>query len=552
VSLDEALSPKDLEAAIKFKSKRNNPRRKPASEEAKRKVAAARDKRKKVLSNPELASVSKYLDRDLLLAEKMRRSLRSYVEGVWHVVEPSNKFLPNFHIDAICDHLEATVRGDIDNLLINIPPRFLKSNLVSVFFPTWCWCTWPNFRFVYASYSKELSQRDSMKCASIWSSKWYKDRWGHMFNLERTTLDYINNDKGGHRHLTAVTAHKGTGYGGDFVIADDPNNMKEIFSEAIRNDTIMWWDYVMPSRLDNPRIGHNIVIQQRGHMEDLTGHILETDLGSWEHLVIPLEFDPKKRSFTKIWKDPRTKEGELLHEARLNRKVAERLQKKPFMYAGQYQQTPVPEGGAIIKKDHVRHYRYTDETIKEYLTKASRVIQSWDTKLKSGGLSGSFVVGQVWCKVGNAQYILLDQKRGRYDFVRTLQAIKEVSEKWPKSNQKYVEAKASGPAIINALKDHVDGLIECEPGSDSKEGRVASISYLFEAGNVLIPHPDDCPWVKPLVDEWTTFPAAKYDDQTDAMAQALLKLKEYKLDPNAAPLGVGTAGYYNRDMSWQG
>jgi predicted phage terminase large subunit-like protein len=550
-SLEETLSAEDIEAAIKFKSARDNPRSRSHSEETREKMSKSQQRRRRLSSDPALAGLTKYLEnKDILLAEKMRRRLRTYVEYAWHIVEPSAVFQPNFHIDAICDHLEATARGEIRNIIINVPPRFLKSNLTSVFFPTWCWATWPNLKFVYASYSKELSQRDSIKCASIWASNWYQKRWGHVFKLERAIIDYISNDKGGLRHLTAVTAGKGTGYGGDFIIADDPNDMKKIFSDTVRNDTIMWWDYVMPSRLDDPKTGRRIVIQQRGHMEDLTGHILETSPESYEHLVIPLEFDPKKRCFTKIWKDPRTKKGELLHEERLGRIEAEQLQKNPFVYAGQYQQTPVPEGGAIIKKDWLRYYRYTDEAIKEYLTKASRVIQSWDTKLKAGGLSSSFVVGQVWAKVGGAQYILLDQKRGRLDFVGTLEAVRELTEKWPRAEQKYVEAKASGPAVINSLKDQIDGLIESEPGTDSKEGRVASVSYLFEAGNVYIPHPKDCPWIQPLIDEWTTFPASKYDDQCDAMSQALIKLKEYKLDPNAAPLGVGTAGYYNKDFSW--
>ena len=146
------------------------------------------------------------LDLDILEAEQARRSLRIYIEKAWSVVEPGREFISGWHIDAICEHLEAVTRGEIHRLLINIPPRHMKSLLVSVFWPTWVWATAPESRWIFASYAEKLSTRDSLKCRRIIQSQWYQKRWGDRFTLtsDQNVKTRFENDKTGFRLATSV------------------------------------------------------------------------------------------------------------------------------------------------------------------------------------------------------------------------------------------------------------------------------------------------------------------------------------------------------------
>jgi hypothetical protein len=208
----------------------------------------------------------------------------------WVIVEPSTPFVPGWHIDCIVEHLEAVTRGQIRNLIINVPPRHMKSLLVSVFWPAWEWIRWPERRWLYASYSAQLSIRDSVKCRRLIESPWYRSRWADRFALtsDQNTKGRFDNDRSGYRIATSVGG-SATGEGGDRIVCDDPNNVNEVESDSVRKATNDWFDVVMSTRVNDPKTTAKVVVMQRCHEQDLSGHLLEQ--GGWEHLCLPAEYE---------------------------------------------------------------------------------------------------------------------------------------------------------------------------------------------------------------------------------------------------------------------
>src|SRR5262245_24549058 len=222
------------------------------------------------------------------------RSLCEFVRQAWIVVEPATPFVTGWHIDAVIEHLEAVSKGQIRSLLINIPPRHMKSLLVSVFWPAWEWIRWPERRWLYSSYAATLSIRDSVKCRRLIESPWYQQNWGNVFALtsDQNTKGRFDNDRSGYRLSTSVGG-AATGEGGDRIVCDDPHNVQEAESDSIRKATLDWWDVVMSTRVNDPKTSAKVVVMQRCHQQDLAGHLIEQ--GGWEHLVLPAEYEGPTR-----------------------------------------------------------------------------------------------------------------------------------------------------------------------------------------------------------------------------------------------------------------
>jgi hypothetical protein len=197
-------------------------------------------------------------------AELARKSLAEYIRQAWHVVEPSNVYIHGWHIDAIADHLEAATRGEIRNLIINIPPRHAKSLLCCVFWPTWVWATRPETRWLFSSYGENLAIRDSLKCRRIVQSAWYQRNFGDMFTLtgDQNQKTRFDNDKTGYRIATSVGG-LGTGEGGDFIVVDDAQKQADAHSLLARETVTDWWDNTMSTRGNNPDRVVKVVIMQR-------------------------------------------------------------------------------------------------------------------------------------------------------------------------------------------------------------------------------------------------------------------------------------------------
>src|SRR5437764_12448684 len=282
------------------------------------------------------ASFEKLLKRPSLLdeldAEMASRSLREFVRQAWPIVEPSTPFVPGWHIDAIIEHLEAVTRGQIRNLLINVPPRHMKSLLVSVFWPAWEWIRWPERRWLFSSYAAQLSIRDSVMCRRLIESPWYQTRWQHVFCLtgDQNTKGRFDNNRSGYRLATSVGG-AATGEGGDHIITDDAHNVQEAKSDSIRKSTLDWFDVVMSTRVNDPKTAGKVVVMQRCHQQDLSGHLIEQ--GGWEHLCLPAEYEGPPCVTTIGWSDPRKEPGELLWPAQFGAPEIEDLKRSLGSYA---------------------------------------------------------------------------------------------------------------------------------------------------------------------------------------------------------------------------
>lgn len=481
-------------------------------------------------------------------------TLHEFACEAWHVLEPATPFVDSWHIGAICEHLQAQTDGQIRRLLINMPPRHMKSLLVAVLWPMWEWTFKPSVRWLYSSYAFALSKRDSLKCRRLIESVWYQSNYGHVFHLttDQNEKARFENNKTGYRLATSVDGTN-TGEGGQRLVIDDPHNIKEIESDTQRESVIEWFDGVMSTRFNDPKTGTVTIVMQRGHEKDLSGHVLEQ--GGYDHLCLPAEYEPYpfvdigamidsegKRITSLGWTDPRTEIGSLLCTERFGPEEIEALKKSLGSYraAGQLQQRPSPAQGLIFKKHWWRFWHPKDRPLPAVPVRLDdgtifycpceplpdsfeQQLQSWDMTFKDTK-GTDFVVGQVWGRQA-ANKFLLDQIRERLSFTKTCEALKKLSEKWPKATLKLVEDKANGPAVISALSSSIAGLVAVEP-EGSKESRAHAVSPEVEAGNVYLPHPSIAPWIDAFIHEHGAFPNGANDDQVDGTTQALVRWKK--------------------------
>lgn len=476
------------------------------------------------------AALAGCLDLRLIRAERARRRLSEFVRQAWPVVEPATPYHHNWHIDAVCEHLEAVSHGQIRRLVISVPPGHMKSLTVSVFWPAWQWVSRPAWRSLFTSYAHELSVRDSLRCRTVIESEWYQETFAPSWKLasDQNRRDVFENSEMGFRFSTSVGARV-TGYRGDAVICDDPSNVVDIYSKAHREEVVRWWDKAMSSRLNDMRTGTKVVIMQRLHQGDLTGHLL--DQGGWEHLCLPTEFEPKRRASTSIgWHDPRKQEGELLFPEMFP--AATIAQAKRDLgsdgFAGQHQQLPSPAEGALLKRSWFnRRWRKKGEPDIEGLEtrllpeKFDRVIMVLDATFKKTDDSDFVCLGVIG-KAGPDKY-LLDLAWDRLSFTDTLRVFVDMAATWPGAREKIVEDKANGTAVIEVLKKKIPGIIPVEPVG-GKEARIAAASPEIEAGNVWLPA--FAPWTGRFIEECIGFPKATHDDAPDMLAHGILRLSD--------------------------
>ena len=444
------------------------------------------------------------------LAEK---SLSRFVMDAWDVLEPKNAFLYNWHIGLITEHLEAVSRGEEKRLIINIPPRYMKSLCVSVMWPVWSWIARPENRWIFASYSQSLAAKHSVDRRQLIQSSFFQKQWGKLFSLtdDQNLKTEFMNTRRGHMIATSVGG-TATGKGGDIIVVDDPHNPLEANSDVLRQKAIDFFDQTLTTRLDNKKNGAIVVVMQRLHEDDLTGHLLEQ--GDWTHLCVPAQAESRTiYNFPISGKSKTYNEGDILFPKREDLAEIERQKRAlgSIAFAAQYQQRPTPSEGAIIQKSWFKYYS-------ELPIKFDEILQSWDMSFKESENS-DYVVGQVWGRVGANKY-LLAQVRKKMAFPDTIRAFRTMTAQWPRAYRKLVEDKANGSAIISTLKDSITGIIAVNP-TESKLARLSAVCPQIEAGNVYLPDPKQNPWVNDLIDEALRFPRGKHDDQVDAMTMAL-------------------------------
>jgi len=443
--------------------------------------------------------------------------LHTFVRVAWPVVVPGDPFQDNWHVEAICEHLEWLAAGEFYNLLINVPPRHAKSNICGVLFPAWCWITDPAMRVMGASYAETLSMRDSLAMRRLVESAWYQSRWPLTLADDQNVKSRWENDRGGWRMATS-TRGSATGEGADLLVVDDPHNVSEAESEVERKQVLDWFNVTMPSRTGRGGRRKTVVVMQRIHELDLSSDIIAK---GYVHLRLPQEFESDKRNTTwRGWTDPRKEDGELLWPGRFSAEVIAQTQRPPYMtsyaYASQYQQRPAPIEGGMFQRAWWKYCAKDPVAlIEEAKKKGNDCCQSWDCTFKETG--ESFVVGQVWVRLG-VDFYLAHQVRARMSFTTTKEAIKLMAAKFPNVIRKLVEDKANGTAVIDDLKASVPGTVAVEP-QGGKESRANQMQAFVQGGNVYLP--ERAPWVADFVEEFRVFPNGANDDQVDAASQAI-------------------------------
>lgn len=451
------------------------------------------------------------LDQREVLRALMRTDLSSFIQRVVSTVDPGSDYLHNWHIDAIAHALEQVERGEITRLIITMPPRSLKSISASVAFPAWLLGRDPTTRVLAVSYAEGLSEKLALDSMKVLESGWYQDAFPRTRIAKgRSARADFETTRGGGRFSTSVGGTL-TGRGGDIIILDDPHKPEDAASEVKRRSVLDWYASTLLSRLNDPKAGPIIVIQQRVHEGDLVGVLLEQ--GGWVHLNLPAIAEEATTIDLGNRGTIHRSEGHLLHSDRLPRALLERRRTElgSYVFAAQYQQRPAPLGGGIVKWNWFKSY---DESPKYH--SGDRIIQSWDTASKAEE-TNDYSVCTTWL-VRDGMAWLLNIYRARLEFPELRRKIIKLADEW-KTKLVLIEEAGSGIQLIQDLKHghsfSVKGIIP----KDDKSTRLLSICHLIEGGKICIPA--DAPWLAAFQREVTLFPAGKNDDQVDSLSQFL-------------------------------
>jgi predicted phage terminase large subunit-like protein len=483
---------------------------------------------------------------DLVKREQERRaasgSLYEFVKQSWHVVEPGIPFIASWHIETICEHLEAVSAGEIHRLLINIPPRHSKSTIVSVMWPAWEWITDPAQKFLCASYSGNLSTRDNLKTRRLLQSPWYQERWGYMFSFagDQNAKQRFENDKTGYRLATSVGG-TATGEGGSRLILDDPHGAQAAQSEVMRESDLEWFDMVWSTRLNNPKTDAMVTVMQRLHERDISGHILE-DIKGWEHICIPAEWDGKSRKTVLGPYDPRKKKGELICPERFGAAEITMLKQLLGTYgtAGQLQQDPTPSEGGILKTSNFKLWPSSSG-----LPPFEYILQSYDCAFteKTTGDPTACSVWAIFTHKGQRNAMLIDawDEHLSYPDLRA-RAVKDWTTEYggmtkdsPYSRARrpdriLVEAKASGQSLLQDLRLAKVPAVGYNPGQADKVSRAHQAAPTLELGLLWVPESGKNPghpvsWAAAFLKQLGKFPVAEHDDYVDTFTQAIIYFK---------------------------
>lgn len=474
---------------------------------------------------------------DKLIAQK---SLYQFLRQAWPHFDPS-AFVDAWHIGAIAEHLEAVNAGEIKRLLVNIPPRHGKTNLVAVAWPVWTWIQdasadyplrGPGVRFLCASYGANKAQGDGVTARRLIASVWFQQRWGVRVQIvkDRDNQEQYDNTAGGSRISTGIP--ESLGKGGAIRIVDDPHKTDEVESKNVIASQIKAYDEVWRTRSNDPKYGAEVIIMQRLGEDDLSGHLLSND-EDVVHLCLPLRFEDERRCVTVLGiEDPRKRDGDLLWPARFDEAWAREQESKvgPFAWAGQYQQRPEPRGGGIIRREAWRMYGPDDPiAMKLKFPPFSYVVASLDTAFtgKEENDPSALVILGVWAHpdTGFQQVMLVYAWRDRLTLHDLVRRVAHTCDKY-RVDGLLIENKAAGLDVqseIMRMYMRTDWSVVMTDPTRSKEARAHSVTHLFDEGMVHRPNTE---WGLMVEDECAVFPRGRHDDLVDATVAGLRYLRD--------------------------
>ena len=441
-----------------------------------------------------------------------------FLRRVVATTSPGANYAHNWHIDAIAAHLMACASGDIRRLIINIPPRMLKSTMVSVAWPAWLLGQDARARIMVASYAQNLSTKHSTDCRLVMQSPWYK----RVFPQTRLSADQNEKDKfvttARGQRLAVSVGGSAIGEGGNILIADDPLNPLQAHQQSGRDAANAWFDHSFATRLDDKLRGAIVIVMQRLHADDLSGYLLEK--GGWEHLCLPA-VAPQTTCIQLGSFMYERQQGEALHAAREPCSLLEATKREmgSANFAAQYQQAPMEQSSALI---HRAWFARFDEALQ------GRVIQSWDTGIKAAAAHDASAC--ITFVQHEGMHYLIDVTQVRMEYPELKRLIVAHAERF-RPEAILMEDKASGQSLLQDLKRETQLPLVAQLPKGDKLSRLVRVSPMIEAGRVALAK--ERPWLADFEAQLLAFPHASHDDMVDAFSQYLnwVREAEYAASP---------------------
>ncbi|HEY8066619.1 MAG TPA: phage terminase large subunit [Methylosinus sp.] len=461
------------------------------------------------------------------------QSLAGFVREAWPILEPNTPLVWNWHLDAICEHLEAITFGQITRLLTNVPPGSSKSLIVSVLWQAWEWgpIGKRSMRFLTTAHNDVPVKRDSRKCRDLILSEWYRSLWPEVDLVRAGEMSFANSSTGTREGVAfgSLTSQRG-----DRLIIDDPHSTTKVESDAERTATTRKFREGALNRLNDQKRSAIVVVMQRLHSDDISGTILKLGM-EYVHLCLPMEFEKERRCRTCIgFEDPRTNDGDLLDPVRFPREEVEKLQREmgSYSYAGQYQQRPTPREGGLFKR------AWFDGKIIGAAPERTVWVRHWDlaaTKKKTSARTAGVKLG----KTPDGRYVVghvaMTQDEG--NAVRKLiKATAEIDGKGVMISLPQDPGQAGKVQKSDFVAQLAGWDVRAEPETGDKETRATPFSAQCEAGNVYLVRGA---WNDDYLDELCLFPGGSFKDQVDASSGAFGRLVKPAKGP---PAVFGTYG----------
>lgn len=362
-------------------------------------------------------------DEALLANALCYENIRDFASIAFNIVSPADVYYYNWHIGCIAEHLHAVHDGDIRQLIINIPPRSMKSILITVAYPAWLLGRDPRNRIYTASYGISLARKHSKDTRLIMGSDWYKSVFPTTIIQDGsdTQTEFLTTQQGFRKATSVGGAIMGDG--GDYLIADDLSKADEALSDTIREKVNTWYDQSFYPRRNNPMTARHIVVMQRLHSHDLTGHLLER--GNWHLLKLPA-IAHKKIQIEISGLKWSMEEGELLQPERLSQEELDKTRNQlgEYAFAGQYLQEPVPPGGAEFQIEWFQFYERLS-SLKDF-----HVYIFVDPAGDKKKATSDYTAIMVWALGADKNYYLVDVVRDRLNTTERVNKIFELQKKY--------------------------------------------------------------------------------------------------------------------------
>jgi predicted phage terminase large subunit-like protein len=468
----------------------------------------------------------------------LRNDFTSFIERSFYELNPHANFISGKYIELLASALDRCRTGLTKRLIVNLPPRTLKSHAASVAFTAWLLGHDPSKQIICASYGQDLADKHARDSRTLMNSMFYKRLFPQSSLLpERLAVKDFMTTCNGFRMATSIGGVL-TGRGADVIILDDPLKPDDALSETRRPAVNEWYFNTLLSRLNSKEKGVIIIVMQRLHQADLVGEVL--DRGPWEMLSLPAIAVQDERHSFKSLLGPRCfarKAGEALHPERDSVEIYREIREAvgEYTFQSQYQQDPTAREGGLIKREWLKFYE-PQELPRDF----HYVLQSWDTASKCGEMN-DYSVCTTW-RVCDANFYLMDLFRGRLSYPELKRKAIELFNQF-NPDKVLVEDKASGTSLIQELKSEYVYCVEPytpPPGSD-KTMRLAVQAIKFENGRVYLPK--DAAWLDEYVREITIFPGGRFDDQVDSTSQAFEILGPLASPADYQPFSWGVRSY---------